>query len=477
MDYTIALQSMLPKIDSPIESQTKALQLSQLANAGRQADFQARQNAIAESDDAAYRTALRANPQGGEGLLSALASSGNYKGLATAQKADLDRRKTLADLGKTEADTQEAKVKALNQSFALHRDQLNTVNDPTSAAQWVAAAYKDPNLGPLVSQSGPLETAVSRIPTDPAGFQQWKQQASLNAENYVKQTTVDANTAARNATSLQTNAATNATSRANNAATIGAENARSAASRKTQLTIAGLDEGGQPTNDIDINAKGIAEGKIAPLTGFALARPRGQAIMARVLELNPSYDAGDYAAKNNALKAFSTGKEGAALRSFNVATDHLQTLSEAADALGNGDVNAFNKAKQFIATQTGGTAPTNFDAVKAIVAKEVVKAIVAGGGGVAEREELSNLMNKANSPQQLKGVINHYTELMSAQKEGLLDQYQRTTGRTNGKEIFAPSKGRNAAPATNAKGWALHVDAQGNKAYVSPDGQSFEEVK
>lgn len=29
-------------------------------------------------------------------------------------------------------------------------------------------------------------------------------------------------------------------------------------------------------------------------------------------------------------------------------------------------------------------------------------------------------------------------------------------------------------PPTNAKGWKLHADAQGNQAYVSPDGKSFE---
>lgn len=40
----------------------------------------------------------------------------------------------------------------------------------------------------------------------------------------------------------------------------------------------------------------------------------------------------------------------------------------------------------------------------------------------------------------------------------------------------APKKSA-ATPATNAKGWALHVDANGNKAYVSPDGKSYEEVK
>jgi hypothetical protein len=32
-------------------------------------------------------------------------------------------------------------------------------------------------------------------------------------------------------------------------------------------------------------------------------------------------------------------------------------------------------------------------------------------------------------------------------------------------------------PARNTKGWQLSVDAEGNRAYVSPDGTQFEEVK
>ncbi len=36
---------------------------------------------------------------------------------------------------------------------------------------------------------------------------------------------------------------------------------------------------------------------------------------------------------------------------------------------------------------------------------------------------------------------------------------------------------KGASSNKNAKGWELHVDAKGNKAYVSPDGKQFEEVK
>lgn len=38
-------------------------------------------------------------------------------------------------------------------------------------------------------------------------------------------------------------------------------------------------------------------------------------------------------------------------------------------------------------------------------------------------------------------------------------------------------KGQTSIPQSNSKGWTLHVDANGNKAYVSPDGKQYEEVK
>jgi hypothetical protein len=41
----------------------------------------------------------------------------------------------------------------------------------------------------------------------------------------------------------------------------------------------------------------------------------------------------------------------------------------------------------------------------------------------------------------------------------------------------APAGNGAAPPSVNSKGWTLHQDAKGNKAYVSPDGKSFEEVR
>jgi hypothetical protein len=46
-------------------------------------------------------------------------------------------------------------------------------------------------------------------------------------------------------------------------------------------------------------------------------------------------------------------------------------------------------------------------------------------------------------------------------------------GSTAAPTAAAPS----TLPTTNAKGWVLHKDAQGNQAYVSPDGSQYEEVQ
>jgi hypothetical protein len=238
--------------------------------------------------------------------------------------------------------------------------------------------------------------------------------------------------------------------------------------------INGINPDGTPGGDVESMAQAIAAGKLAPINGFALARPRGQAIMARVMEVNPNYDAGDYAAKLAALKGFATGKEGTALRSFNVASDHLDTLGQMADALNNGNVQVLNQIGNAWNKATGNPAPTDFEAVKTIVGKEVVKAIVAGGGGVGEREELSKLLTSANSPDQLKGVITHFKDLMDAQKAGLMDQYQRTTGRTDGEQVFAAHRGTNATAGslpqvTNA---ADYEKVPKGTQYTSPDGKT-----
>lgn len=170
-------------------------------------------------------------------------------------------------------------------------------------------------------------------------------------------------------------------------------------------------------------AHAISTGQLPPLTGAALIRPGGRAIMSQVMTENPKYEAQQYGVSFATEKGFTSGKQGTTIKSFNTAIDHLATLGELADALHNGDTQLVNKIGNYIAVQTGQPAPNNFEAAKQIVGDEIVKAIVGAGGGVADREKAQAAISGAASPEQLKEVIATYRKLMGGQLHGIYQQY------------------------------------------------------
>jgi len=187
----------------------------------------------------------------------------------------------------------------------------------------------------------------------------------------------------------------------------------------------------------------------------------------------------DVATRTKANKDFSTGIQGRQVTAFNTAIDHLATMDKLSDALQNNDIKAFNYLGNIVARQTGQPAPVNFDAAKQIVTAEIIKAVVASGGGVRERQEAEANFATANSPAQLKGVINTYKQLLGGQLNSLGLQYENTTGRTDfDKKLTSDAKSeyKKIREQHNASGlppgvganWQLMQDGKGNKAYVNP---------
>ena len=225
--------------------------------------------------------------------------------------------------------------------------------------------------------------------------------------------------------------------------------------RAQALQISGLGPDGGPTPDMETTAKAIASGQLPPPTGMALTNPKNQRILARVMEINPQYDFTDVTAKRKAASDFTSGTQGNAMRSFAVSGQHLDQLGTLVDAMQNGDNQTLNKIGNTVATWNGATPVTNFNAAKDVVAKEVMKAIVGGGGGVSEREELAKSMSAANSPQQLKGVITQYRNLMAAQHDALLAQ-RRAAGLSDSTlPKYGDSVAPAAAPAGVPNGWSV----------------------
>lgn len=203
---------------------------------------------------------------------------------------------------------------------------------------------------------------------------------------------------------------------------------------KDRQTAQTADEASQESE-----AQAIANYQQAPLTNFAMAKPAGTRLMARVMQINPQYRSQNFRMSNDAQTKFAGGTTGNLVRSFNVGISHLNTLGELTDALGNNaDSQLVNRVQNAFKTQFGSEAPTNFNAAKAIVGDEIIKAIVGSGGALADRENAQNQISAANTPAQLKGVIATYKKLMAGQLKGLKQQYETSTFLKNFDEKLAP---------------------------------------
>jgi hypothetical protein len=179
-----------------------------------------------------------------------------------------------------------------------------------------------------------------------------------------------------------------------------------------------------------------------------------------------------FKAQQVGIQRFTSGKQGDTVKSFNVLVDHLDTLTEAASALKNGDMRLFNRFKQNWAANTGNTAPTNFDGVKALVGDEIVKAVVGSAGALADREEVKKDLDRASSPKQLSELVDRYRKLALGQLRGLRKQYEVATGQKNFGDLLLPgtlaalggNEGKGSAP--DAEGWV-----------TLPNGARIQEVK
>jgi hypothetical protein len=195
--------------------------------------------------------------------------------------------------------------------------------------------------------------------------------------------------------------------------------------------------------------------------------------MNAVIAINPNYNARDFGLQTAAEKEFNIGKNGNKTRSLNVAVSHLTTLETAATALRAGSIPALNQFSQAWQRETGKIGPTSFNAIRELVADEIVAAVVPGVGALADRKALKETIMAKSSPEQLQGVIKQYKELLGGQLGGLEQQYFAATRKTDFKQRYltpeavaalapgqkAPSVGA-ASAVTNTNPYAAKTDAE-----------------
>jgi hypothetical protein len=130
--------------------------------------------------------------------------------------------------------------------------------------------------------------------------------------------------------------------------------------------------------------------------------------------------------EKSVAKAFTSGPESKTLNAFNTAHEHLQQFGQAADALQNGNIQVVNQIANNYSAATGNPAPTNFNAIRAAVAGEISKTFKGTGAATDDEiKQINDTINRAQSPQQLKGAIQTYTRLMESKRHALETQYQQ----------------------------------------------------
>jgi hypothetical protein len=459
-----------------------------------------------------FRGIELANPLAQYGQVAAIQNAQNQNALAqfqlgAAQRAeakDIGRTNALAQAGtnddaianallkagdlegytkfiKTKRETQKADVDLADAKLKQSRLFLENVTTPEQYIAWHEANHKDPILGPMLAARGvTAEQSRARImdaiAKGPAAFTQLVNESKLGTEKFMELNKPQYITENLGGTSKISalpglGGAPTTVSTTKKTATPGELMVDARARERLAAETA---TGVLTPESLDLAANLYNQtGTLPPLgIGKGAANIKAQ-IMNKATQLSMGGNAPasasdaaanlvnakqDVASRSKAVKDFSTGKQGQQVNAFNTAIDHLGTMDKLSDALANGDVKGINALGNEVAKQTGAPAPTNFNAAKQIVTAEVIKAVVASGGGVTERQEAERNFSNANSPAQLKGVINTYKQLLGGQLKSLNLQYENTTGRKDFEKKLTPDAKAELSKLRGAEAPAAGVD-------------------
>lgn len=161
-----------------------------------------------------------------------------------------------------------------------------------------------------------------------------------------------------------------------------------------------------------------------------LPRAKQVGMLARVKEINPEFNAGTFGNQQKALSHWTDPNASGAkqIQSYDRVAQHLGVVRDLAKALDNGGVPAFNKVANAFGIATGDEAASNFDAAKAIIATEVVKATSGVPGTGGDREEAREGFNRNATQGQMTGAFDTIEKFIAGGLNASMSQYAAGTG-------------------------------------------------
>jgi hypothetical protein len=448
IDPSIALNVKPVQLTNPLEQYMQVQQIQQAQNQSRLQDLMYGEKQRDLAADKVQADAL-ANAQD---VSAALAKAGYGARAVAYQRAKVDADAKQADIGKTKAEAQAKQIESLTKANGLIGSAAGAImQNPTydNAVNVVNGLRQQ--FGPDLSKQFGLDTL--EIPQDPAQLKDWANNhylASVDTAKQLEDARIKSEGLANRGSQEKIAAGHDATSRANTAATVAAtiRGQDLVDARARELNQQGqydADRGvlvnkrtGVASQVVDTSGKPLQGGK--PMTEFQ----------------------GKSAAFADRAQEADTILNGLAGKYRPAAINSKQTVQDW-PIVGGAAGAVTNKFALSEADQRAEQAQRNF--VNAILRQE--------SGAVISPSEFENAKQQY-FPQ--PGDTPALIAQKAANRKTAIAGLSRSAGPS-----YAPAAAPNSAPAptptANSKGWTLHVDANGNKAYVSPDGKSYEEVK
>lgn len=171
----------------------------------------------------------------------------------------------------------------------------------------------------------------------------------------------------------------------------------------------------------------VLEYKAALPTGNALARPEWSAILGRARQVDPTFDAKNYAARQAYLTQYEKSNVPVAL---DTVMQHLGSLDTAAQGLHNTGLKPWNWLMQGAANMTtGNPALQKFEGAANAVEGELSNVFKATGATDQEIKSWRSQLSSSATPEEFQAKLGELVDLIKGRMNAVTSRYQTVMGR------------------------------------------------
>jgi hypothetical protein len=208
------------------------------------------------------------------------------------------------------------------------------------------------------------------------------------------------------------------------------------------------------------------------LTKVTSMRGNQRAKLAQLIESrHPDFNMQNYATQLGTMKDFTSGKTSQNITALNTSIGHLDQLSQAANALQNGNIQILNHVANSLGVQIGESPVATYSAIHNAVSGEVSKTFKGASATDSEIKTMDNTFSPSQSPKQAKAALDATIHLFASRLSALNNQFKNGAGKNaseRGVMLISPE----SQAALSRHGFNLNSDGvpQNSGASAAPAG-------